>query len=286
MSEITFENVGEDYISLTDGLKKKITHEGHGEVPPLGSKVNVHYVGTLLSDGTKFDSSRDRNAPFSFDLGKGSVIKGWDEGVATMKTGEIAELVCAPDYAYGARGQPPKIPPNATLKFEVEVIGFTEPVDTPEKKVEAASAKKEEGNQYFKRGQYANAKSAYEKGKELIQDIWGVENDAQKMAAELTIALGGNITMCSLKLGDYGEAIKEAKEILKNNPANIKTIWRLGQAYMQAGEYEDGLAVVKDGLKLAPGDPNLMNVLSQIQQKQADYHKKEKAMYKKMFSGK
>jgi peptidylprolyl isomerase len=286
MSELTYETLGEDYVSLADGLKKKITQEGHGEVPPPGSNVNVHYVGTLLSDGTKFDSSRDRNVPFSFDLGKGSVIKGWDEGVATMKTGEIAELVCAPDYAYGAAGSPPKIPPNATLKFEVEVIGFTEPVDTPEKKVEAASAKKEEGNQYFKDGQYENAKFAYEKGKELVQDIWGVENDAQKKAGELKIALGANITMCSLKLGDYGEAIKEAKEVLRNDPANIKTIWRLGQAYMHTGEYEDGLAVVEEGLKLAPEDPNLKSVLSQIHQKQADYHKKEKTMYKKMFSGK
>jgi len=285
MSEITFENVGEDYVSLADGLKKKITHEGHGEVPPLGSSVNVHYVGTLLSDGTKFDSSRDRNVPFSFDLGRGSVIKGWDEGVATMKTGEIAELVCAPDYAYGAAGSPPKIPPNATLKFEVEMIGFTEPVDTPEKKIEVASAKKEEGNTFFKAGQYANAKFAYEKGKELVQGIWGVENDVQKSATELTIALGANITMCSLKLGDYGEAIKEAKEVLKKDSANIKTIWRLGQAYMHTGEYEDGLAVVKDGLKLAPEDPNLKSVLSQIQQKQAQYHKKEKTMYKKMFEG-
>jgi len=285
MSEITFENVGEDYVSLADGLKKKITHEGRGEVPPLGSNVNVHYVGTLLSDGSKFDSSRDRNVPFSFDLGQGSVIKGWDEGVATMKTGEIAELVCAPDYAYGAKGSPPKIPPNATLKFEVEMIGFTEPVDTPEKKVEVASAKKEEGNKYFKAGQYANAKFAYEKGKELVQGISGVENDMQKTATELTIALSSNITMCSLKLGDYGEAIKGAKEVLKNDPANIKTIWRLGQAYMHTGEYEEGLAVVNDGLKLAPEDPNLKSVLSQIQQKQAEYHKKEKTMYRKMFGG-
>jgi len=286
MSELTYENVGEDYIALADGLKKKITREGHGDVPPLGSKVNVHYVGTLLSDGSKFDSSRDRNEPFSFDLGKGAVIKGWDEGVATMKVGEIAELVCAPDYGYGAAGSPPKIPPNATLKFEVEMIDFTEPVDTPEKKVSVALAKKEEGNKNFKEGQYENAKKAYGKGQDLIKDIWGADDDTKKTAAELTIALGANVTMCSLKLGEYGEAVKEAKEVLKNDPANIKTIWRLGQAYMHTGEYEEGLAVVKDGLKLAPEDSNLKSVLSQIQQKQAEYHQKEKAMYKKMFGGK
>jgi len=285
MSELTYENVGEDYVVLADGLKKKIIREGHGDVPPLGSNVNVHYVGRLLSDGTKFDSSRDRDSPFSFDLGKGSVIKGWDEGVATMKIGEIAELVCAPEYAYGENGSPPKIPPNATLIFEVEVIDFSEPTDTPEKQVAVAAAKKEEGNKYFKEGRYADAKIAYVKGQDLVKYVWSAEDDIKKKADELTIALGANITMCALKLGEYGEAIKEAKEVLKKDPANIKTIWRLGQAYMYTGEYESGLAVVKDGLKLAPEDSNLKSVLSQIQQKQAEYHQKEKAMYKKMFNG-
>jgi FK506-binding protein 4/5 len=83
----------------------------------------VHYVGTLL-DGTKFDSSRDRGEPFTFTLGAGHVIKGWDVGVASMKEGELANLICRHDYAYGESGSPPTIPPNATLKFEVELLGW------------------------------------------------------------------------------------------------------------------------------------------------------------------
>ncbi|KJE89319.1 FK506-binding protein [Capsaspora owczarzaki ATCC 30864] len=92
--------------------------------PPSGSKVTVHYVGRLL-DGTVFDSSRERNDPFVFDLGKGRVIKAWDVGVASMKRGELAELTCAPEMAYGASGSPPKIPPNATLVFEVELLSWS-----------------------------------------------------------------------------------------------------------------------------------------------------------------
>lgn len=88
-----------------------------------GDKVFVHYVGTLL-DGTQFDSSRDRGDKFSFELGKGQVIKAWDIGVATMKIGEICQLICKPEYAYGAAGSPPKIPPNATLVFQVELFEF------------------------------------------------------------------------------------------------------------------------------------------------------------------
>jgi FK506-binding protein 4/5 len=102
-----------------NGVLKEIIKEGQGdETPTLGGKVKVHYTGTLL-DGTKFDSSKDRNQPFKFDLGREKVIKAWDIGVASMKKGEIAILTCAPEYAYGKSGSPPSIPPDATLKFEV-----------------------------------------------------------------------------------------------------------------------------------------------------------------------
>lgn len=77
-----------------------------------------------LENGTKFDSSKDRGKPFEFVLGGGQVIKGWDEGVAQMTKGEIAFLTCSPDYAYGSRGVPGTIPPNATLIFEVELLGW------------------------------------------------------------------------------------------------------------------------------------------------------------------
>ncbi|EFN87500.1 FK506-binding protein 59 isoform X2 [Harpegnathos saltator] len=108
-----------------NGVLKEITQEGQGDdTPTVGCKVKVHYTGTLL-DGTKFDSSKDRGKPFKFDLGRGSVIKGWDIGVASMKKGEIATLTCAPEYAYGKNGSPPLIPPDATLKFEVELLSWS-----------------------------------------------------------------------------------------------------------------------------------------------------------------
>jgi FKBP-type peptidyl-prolyl cis-trans isomerase FkpA len=94
---------------------------GTGDVAKAGDRVSVHYVGTLLADGSKFDSSRDRNQPFQFALGRGQVIKGWDQGVAGMKVGEKRKLVIPPSLAYGPRGRP-GIPPSSTLVFEIEML--------------------------------------------------------------------------------------------------------------------------------------------------------------------
>jgi FKBP-type peptidyl-prolyl cis-trans isomerase FkpA len=106
---------------MPDGLKFTDDQVGTGTEAQKGKTVSVHYTGWLL-DGTKFDSSRDRNQPFSFPLGQGQVIKGWDEGVTGMKVGGKRTLVIPPDLGYGARGAGGVIPPNATLKFEVELL--------------------------------------------------------------------------------------------------------------------------------------------------------------------
>ncbi len=102
---------------------EKIT-SGNGASPKKGDTVVVHYTG-WLTDGAKFDSSVDRNDPFEFVLGTGQVIRGWDEGVATMKVGDKAKLTIPPELAYGREGYPGAIPPNATLIFEVELLAIS-----------------------------------------------------------------------------------------------------------------------------------------------------------------
>ena len=106
---------------MPDALQIEDLKVGTGAEAVAGKAVTVHYVGTL-TDGSKFDSSRDRGKGFSFRLGGGEVIRGWDQGVAGMKIGGVRKLTIPPDLAYGDRGFPPVIPARATLVFEVELL--------------------------------------------------------------------------------------------------------------------------------------------------------------------
>jgi FKBP-type peptidyl-prolyl cis-trans isomerase FkpA len=113
--------------TLPSGLQYEDTQVGTGATAKKGDDVSVHYTGWLYNNGEqgkKFDSSKDRNDPFEFPLGAGHVIQGWDEGVQGMQVGGTRRLVIPPELGYGARGAGGVIPPNATLLFEVELLGL------------------------------------------------------------------------------------------------------------------------------------------------------------------
>jgi FKBP-type peptidyl-prolyl cis-trans isomerase len=108
--------------TTTSGLEYWDIKKGSGKLAEKGKKVSVHYTG-WLTNGKEFDSSRDAGEPIQFDLGTGQVIKGWDEGIAGMKVGGKRQLRISPALGYGARGAGSAIPPNATLVFDVELMG-------------------------------------------------------------------------------------------------------------------------------------------------------------------
>lgn len=113
-----------DYISTSSGLKYKIFQEGNGAVPSRGATVEAHYTGWLdkFESNRKFDSSRDRDHPFTFAVGTGKVIRGWDEAFTSMKVGERRMIIVPPELAYGERGIDDVIPGGATLYFDVELL--------------------------------------------------------------------------------------------------------------------------------------------------------------------
>lgn len=120
---LTIAGCGRNTFVTKSGVSVEILKEGTGAQPKQGQVVTVHYTG-WLTDSTKFDSSVDRGQPFTFQLGVGQVIQGWDDGVATMKVGGKSKLTIPPELGYGRQGAGGVIPPNATLIFEVELLGI------------------------------------------------------------------------------------------------------------------------------------------------------------------
>jgi len=156
--------IPEGFVPVTDDgqLIKKILKEGEGDNHPnTGAKVEVHYTGRLVKDGSKFDSSRDRGEKFNFTLGKGQVIKGWDQGVKTMKKGEQAIFQMSSDYGYGENGSGAKIPGGASLEFDIELFDWTSKEDITNGKKGILKEILSEGEGYKKPSDCTKVEIAY-----------------------------------------------------------------------------------------------------------------------------
>jgi len=320
--------IEEGFVDISEdkdgGLLKKILVEGKGTAtPPSGSDVDVHYVGTLHSDGSKFDSSRDRPGTFNFEVGVGRVIKGWDQGICTMKRGEKCILRCRSDYAYGDSGSPPKIPGGATLNFEVELFSWKEKIGnmTAEERKALALRMKEEGTEAFKAGNFESAVTSYEVGAEAITFKAGSQghgghghshggvacsgdhgdddddDDDDEMGhgqssgpAELSdedktlaIALLNNCAMARLKVGDAEPAKFDCTKVLQYDPKNVKAMFRRAQAELSMKNFQACLEDAAATLELDPSNKEAELLKRKAVEAEKKEKKQEKAMYSKMF---
>jgi peptidylprolyl isomerase len=183
--ETTGEEMPSDEMMTTaSGLKYTILSEGDGEKPAKGSVVQVHYTGTL-EDGTKFDSSLDRGEPIQFALGVGQVIPGWDEGIALLGVGDKAEFIIPSELAYGERGAGAIIPPNATLHFEVELVGIQPgPPDAPSEISDNDYITTDSGLKYY--DMEAGSGAAIEAGQTALVQYTGWLEDGTMFDSSLT----------------------------------------------------------------------------------------------------
>jgi len=235
-----------DTIKTESGLKYIIKKKGSGKKSETGKAAEVHYTGWLI-DGKKFDSSRDRDETFEFILGAGKVIKGWDEGVSLMRVGDKFRFIIPPELAYGEKGAGESIPPNATLIFDVELIG----VHNPKKPIIDTLM-----DVILNGGGIKKAKELYYNLKDEHEDEYNFKE------SQLNI-LGYQLLQVSM--------VKEAIEIFKLNVEEFSDAFNtydsLGEAYMINGDTKLAIKNYEISLKLNPKNDNAKKMIESMKEK-------------------
>ncbi|KAJ3112466.1 cytochrome P450 monooxygenase 9 [Physocladia obscura] len=246
------EPLEKEFNNLSDdgGLRKRIIRPGDGDLVSPMSLVQVHYTGRLHPEGKKFDSSLDRNQPLEFKVGEGRVIKGWDQTLLTMRVGEICEIICEPDYAYGVDGNPPTIPKNATLLFEMELVSSKPPEDPLSKKLADAASSKAAGNSSFAAADFASAAKSYRFGVSRLEYTWGATPAELAEISALKVSLNANLAASLLKTKDLNDAIDACDRVLEIDAVNVKALFRKGQAYAGLSAFEKAEETFKAALEV------------------------------------
>ncbi|KAF4682759.1 cytochrome P450 monooxygenase 9 [Perkinsus olseni] len=268
---------------------KEVTKEGLGEeCPKPGDEVEVHYTGWLKDSGEVFDSSRKRGTPFKFTIGKGQVIKGWDEGVASMHRLERAIFTFHPDYGYGAMGAGAEIPPNSWLKFDVELLSFKP--GKPDKwsmskqeKVAAAAACKEKGNAAFKAGEYEEALEQYKEGVDYFEQTssWSGADKEDKDKVLLSCYL--NMANTCMKMKDWYSAVDYGKKAVEIDDKSTKAHFRYGAALMEVASYKDAKEQLLIAARAEPQNREIRTTLADCKKRAKEALSEEKAAFGAMF---
>lgn len=301
--------------AMPSGMTKRVIQEGEGEEKPGdGYEVSVHYTGTF-EDGKEFDSSHNRGSPFNFTLGTGSVIKGWDIALRTMKRNEIAEFSFPPELAYGETGSPPTIPPNSRLNFIIELMDWTvdgadaqKPIYkmTLEERLSKCQEKKSAGGNHFKEGKYDLAIRQYRDVMKLAEisefrddgkvvELEGQANSqmppeseqekSQREELKQMLLVGYlNLALCYLKVKKLKECISNCDSALQLDPANVKAHFRKGLAFLQTKDYEKAIEQFDKVLELDPNNSEAKIKKAHCATELANYYQKQKQIYKNLFS--
>lgn len=269
--------------------------------PEADASVTVHYTGKL-ADGTVFDSSVTRGTPFTFDIGNGSVIRGWDQGVPGMRVGEKALLTIVSDYAYGKAGSG-SIPSDALLQFEVELIDFEEKdheyPGTNEEKLAAAKVRQELGNKYFKEGKLGKAAAKYDKGTQLLEYFFDPTPELEEERVVLRATLFSNWAIVLFKQEKYADSCGRAREGVKlleekeerrtaQRPLLFKLYMRVARGAMHAARYQEAKGFFEMARDLGLGNERngeAEKELARCETRIAAEERQKAGLYRRMMSG-
>ncbi|XP_071944014.1 inactive peptidyl-prolyl cis-trans isomerase FKBP6-like [Antedon mediterranea] len=278
-------------ISGDGGVRKKIIKHGLGEVVSTDNSVKVHYNGFLEYSDEPYDSSRLRNRPQHFRLGSGEVIPGMDVAVSTMRKGELSQFLVSFEYAFGEKGVPPRIPQEATILFEIELIHFSEDCiddrldkDATFKEVlTVVNSLRQNGNDLFKAKIFPKAFSRYQKAHRLLEDVHLQNDDEEKEMKAMMLKVCLNMSLCSFKMGKAPRTVTFANKAIAIDDKNAKAHFRKGQALITLGDFKRARVSLKSAQRLAPNDGDVIRELHKLEKASERFKGLEKDMCERMF---
>jgi len=299
-----FEVLAARMTNLTDdgGVKKRMKKPGGGETVMSGAQVHLHYNGYLEHHDEPFDSTRLRNKKAVVVLGTGQLIPGLEIGIGTMKTGEISTFLITSDYAFGDMGCPPRMPPKATVLFEVELLHFHneaiieefDTLDNPEEmsKFErvypAAVERRKEGRQQYACNRYKAAMNTFKIAASDLEKCNLQNEEEQKQQQDLLHTLFKNMAVVAMRMKNYHQTIKYGTKamdcgdlVFKRDP---KCNYLCGKANRLIGEHKMAKRYLEKALKAKPGDREIGNELQNLDNDIARHQREEKMMAQRMFA--
>jgi peptidylprolyl isomerase len=270
------QEMGEPINVTEDGkITKVIIREGTGAQPEVTDKVKVHYEGRLQSDGTVFDSSRERNESFVFEI-SGEVIEGWKLGIPTMKVGEIAEFTIAPEYAYGEAGSPPKIPENATLIFNIELMEIIMKFREDEEVIADGEKLCLEGAATFREGNLEGALKIYEDARDVVEEKWS------EAMYPIQMRVYGNLSVVYGRLGRWKDSLTYAKKVLEKDEKDLKGTVRNIEALIHLDELDEARKTLEKAVHSFENNPVFSPLRQQLEAAEKERTRRQTELYKKM----
>lgn len=296
-----FQRCCKNMVNLTDdgGVKKKVKRSGVGSVVGDRGRVRVHYSAFLDGVDETFDSTRMRAKPLSINLGQGQLIGGLELAIASMKKDEISRVLVTCDYAYGKLGCPPRIPAEATILYEVELLGF-EPEsalgnyeDLSEQDRSALPFSKirnigvelnSEGNLLFTQGSYIQAVKKYVRAVKVVENArFKNQEQEEDLYDNVLFKAYHNMAQSYLKVGRYGKAIWCSKKVLERKPDHVKSLYICGKSMRHCADFKQARSYLMRAHKLAPNSKDIMNEMKRLGEREQECREAEELMCERMF---
>ncbi|XP_076453238.1 inactive peptidyl-prolyl cis-trans isomerase FKBP6-like isoform X2 [Babylonia areolata] len=296
----TFEVLQRNMEDITEtqdgGVFKQVLKHGAGITAPPGALVRIHYNAYHEMEAEPFDSTRLRHQVEKFRLGLGSQVEGMHVAVGSMKKGERSRFIFKPEYFFGKMGCPPRIPPNCTVLFDIELLSFVERegvddyhqmTEEERKKIsfdfvcKVAKAEREEGNQLYNAGLYNKAWTKYKQAGKILED-YHLKNEAEEeQQKKVLVRVYINMALCCQKLKQNGITITYCNKALALNPHNVKAIYHKAQALHFMSEFEDARNLYLKAQRLDSANKAIASALRKLDQDMKKFAIQSES-YKKM----